>query len=213
MTLVSVRRLRAGSRRIAALVFAAIFLLSAWVYGLSWFSSLIPSRVEDSTTHTEAIVILTGGSGRLDEGLKLLGEDLAGRLFVSGVYRGVDVDRLLDISRNTPQELACCIDIGHAASNTAGNAAETAEWARDNGIRSLRIVTSVYHLPRSLLEFSYAMPAIKLVPHPVFADHVKRDRWWLWPGTAKLIVGEYIKYLLAVARHGSDVFVENLTTI
>jgi uncharacterized SAM-binding protein YcdF (DUF218 family) len=196
----SARRRRASSRRAAAVV-AAVFLLSVWGYGLSRFVSLVPDRVEDSTTHTDAIVVLTGGSGRLDEGLKLLSEDLAERLFVSGAYRGVDVDRLLDISRNAPQDLACCIDIGH----TAGNAAETAAWVRDNGIQSLRIVTSVYHLPRSLLEFRHAIPDVKLVPHPVFAKHVKRDEWWLWPGTARLILGEYSKYLLAMARQASDV--------
>ena len=112
---------------------------------------------------------------------------------------------MLDISRNVPQDRSRRIDIGHAADNTAGNAAETAAWAENNGIQSLRIVTSVYHLPRSLLEFRQAMPDVKLVPHPVFADHVKRDEWWLWPGTARLIVGEYIKYLLAVARQASDV--------
>lgn len=201
----SARRRRAGSRRFSLVAVILVCLLIAWGYGLYRFSGLIPDRVGDPTTRTDAIVVLTGGSGRLDEGLKLLGDGMAERLFVSGAYRGVDVDRLLDISRNTPQDLSCCIDIGHAADNTAGNAAETAEWAEDLGIQSLRIVTSVYHLPRSLLEYRHAMPGIVLVPHPVFADHVKRDEWWLWPGTARLIVGEYFKYLLAIARQGSDV--------
>jgi len=68
------------------------------------------------------------------------------------------------------------------------------------GFRSVRLVTSSYHMPRSLLEFSRAMPGVRIVPHPVFADRVKQGQWLVWPGTANLIVGEYEKYLLALAR-------------
>ena len=69
------------------------------------------------------------------------------------------------------------------------------------GYRSLRLVTSGYHLPRSLLEFRHAMPDVTLIPHPVFSESVKQERWWAWPGTANLIVGEFNKYLLAWLTH------------
>ncbi len=174
--------------------------LVAWVWGLFRFADTLPRSIADGETHTDAIVVLTGGSGRLAAGLVLLAEDRARKLFVSGVYRGVDVEQLLEISRQTPEELRCCIEIGHVADSTAGNAAETAAWMKRNDFHSLRVVTSGYHLPRSLLEFRHALPEVRLLPHPVFAEHVKRDRWWSWPGTARLIVGEYSKYLVARVR-------------
>jgi hypothetical protein len=55
-------------------------------------------------------------------------------------------------------------------------------------------------MPRSLLEFSRAMPEMRIIANPVFPENVKQERWWAWPGTAMLILAEYTKYLLALAR-------------
>ena len=99
---------------------------------------------------TDAFVVLTGGSSRLEEGLNLLAQRKAKKLFVSGVYRGVDVKRLLSLSRRAPDDLVCCIEIGHTATSTEGNAAETKLWMDQEGYRSLRLVTASYHMPRSM---------------------------------------------------------------
>ncbi|HKO06673.1 MAG TPA: YdcF family protein [Alphaproteobacteria bacterium] len=186
-------------RRLA--IAAAIVLLCAlsWTGGLAWFASRIPSSVADPETVTDAIVVLTGGSARLDEGLALLAAKKAQKLFVSGVYRGVEVTALLHVARRAPANLECCIVLGHAADSTFGNAGETAEWMAAESYHSLRLVTAAYHMPRSLLEFHHAMPDIAIVPHPVFPTRVKED-WWAWPGTAGLILGEYHKYLFALLR-------------
>jgi len=55
-------------------------------------------------------------------------------------------------------------------------------------------------MPRSLLEFRRAMPDVEILVHPVFPDQVRRGSWWRSPGTASLLIGEYDKYLLALAR-------------
>jgi uncharacterized SAM-binding protein YcdF (DUF218 family) len=183
--------------RMAALV---LFAAALWTGGLFWFASLIPDEVADTTTRTDAIAVLTGGRDRLSTGLELLSRDQAEKLFVSGVYRGVDVAKLLEMSRHSPKELQCCVEIGHSAGNTAGNAIETAAWMRRQGYRSLRLVTSSYHLPRSLIEFRAVLSDVSLIPHPVFHDRIKQDRWWAWPGTASLIISEYNKFLLAWVR-------------
>ena len=90
-----------------------------------------------------------------------------------------------------------CIELGYEADNTRGNAAETAAWMRAEKFHSLRLVTASYHMPRSLLEFSRAMPDIRIVPNPVFPKGINRA-WWLNPHAALLIVGEYMKYLFAL---------------
>ncbi len=197
-----VHRRHKDGGRFARRLFVAVFLAAlAWAAGLFRFVDAIPTEVADLTSRTDAIVVLTGGSGRLSEGLDLLTGDRAEKLFVSGVYRGVDVAKLLELSQRSPEELQCCVEIGHSADNTAGNAAETAEWVRQQGYGSLRIVTASYHMPRSLLEFKYNLPEARLIPHPVFPEHVMQERWWAWPGTSILIVGEYNKFLLAWTRH------------
>ena len=186
-----------GVSRIGA---ALILLAGLWGAGLFRYADAIPTTVADAGGKTDAIVVLTGGTGRLDEGLTLLEQGFAGKLFISGVYQGVDMQNLLQAYRDSPQDLNCCVAIGHAV-DTINNAIETAEWVRKNNISSVRLVTSAYHMPRSVLEFENAMPGVTIVEHPVFPAHVKQEDWWAWPGTTGLIVGEYNKFILAWMRH------------
>jgi len=174
-----------------------------WTGGLLWFASTIPTKVDDVQTHTDAIVVLTGGSERIETGLALLDEGLAGRLFVSGVGERVKTGDLLPQARNLRPELRDNVTLGTAAANTPGNALETAAWAQSMNVHSIRLVTAAYHMRRSLLEFHAAMPGVAIVPHAVFPATVKTD-WWRWPGTASLIAREYTKFVItwAIQRTG-----------
>ena len=187
------------------LLFFIIFLTGLWGIGLIRFVNDIPNLVEDTTTKTGAIIVLTGGSGRVTEGLTLLDKDPAAKLFVSGVYRGLDVRKLLQLARRSPVDLESRIGIGNAV-DTIENAAETAAWASRHSISSLRLVTAAYHMPRSMLEFRHAMPGMRIVPNPVFPEHVKQDEWWTWPGTSALFISEYNKFVMAWLRLRSTQF-------
>ncbi len=192
-------RLR-SHRPIWRLIGFAVLFLGIWLVGLLWFAKTLPVSVATPARATDAIVVLTGGSGRVHQGLELLAQRRAKKLFISGVYRGVEVQELLGVSQQSPADLDCCIALGYEADSTRGNARETADWIREQGLSSLRLVTAAYHMPRSLLEFRRAMPGIEIVPHPVFPEHVKQRDWWRWPGSASLIISEYNKYLVALAR-------------
>jgi len=191
------RRLRRLGIRLAQFA-AAMFLL--WVAGLAWFvlSSLF-TRADPSIT-TDAIVVVTGGRLRLEAGLELFAAGKAKKLFISGVNERVDREELLRAHGPLPENAACCIVLGHAADNTFGNARETADWMHEEGYRSLRLVTSWYHMRRGLLEFERAMPRVTIVAHPVFAHHVDPELWWNWHGAPLLVLGEYDKYLAAWVR-------------
>ncbi len=187
-------------RRFFAFFFVALIvvLAAAWVAGLIWFADTLPDRPEDTATRTDAIVVLTGGQGRFDEGVQLLRQGQAQKLFVSGVEPGVGVAEMLKKAHLPPAPSDADIVLGHDADSTASNAAETSDWMHGQGFHSLRLVTASYHMPRSLLEFRHAMPDLTIIPHPVFPGAVKH-RWWAWPGTAQLIAEEYVKYLVAAA--------------
>lgn len=194
---------KSSRRPFLRLVIVVSVLVVAWLVGLVRFAGTIAEEPTDISGRAQAIVVLTGGSGRLDEGLRLLSEDKAERLFVSGVYQGIDVRTLLRLSEREGGNLEKRVAIG-TATNTEGNALETAAWIRGQGYSSLRLVTGSYHMPRSLLEFSFVMPNVEIIPHPVFPERVKVESWWRWPGTAGLIAGEYNKVLLAWVRHFSE---------
>ena len=189
--------------RLAALL---LLLAAAWAGGLVWFAGTIarepPATADlESLERTDAIVVLTGGSGRLSAGLDLLKAGLAKKLFVSGVYSSVDVKELLSLSQVSPDKVECCIVLGYAAADTVGNAYETADWMEEQGYASLRLVTANYHMRRSLLEFSMAAPRMVVVPHAVTPANVHLAEWWRWPGTANLLATEYNKYLVALLRY------------
>jgi uncharacterized SAM-binding protein YcdF (DUF218 family) len=171
-----------------------------WGVGFIWFAATLPDGATAPDTRTDGIVVLTGGTDRVETGLRLLGAGRAQKLFISGVYPGVDVAQLLRVSRLPAGQMECCIVLGYVADTTKGNARETANWMRQNGYRSVRIVTASYHMPRSLLEFRNVMPEAVLVPHPVLPPQFHQDEWWRWPGTASLIAIEFSKFLLAAAR-------------
>jgi uncharacterized SAM-binding protein YcdF (DUF218 family) len=136
----------------------------------------------------------------LSQGLELLSQGKAQKLFVSGVYRGVDITDLFRVRQESPDEFACCVALGHEADDTRGNAVETAAWLHEQGFQSLRLVTANYHMPRSLIEFRHILPDTEIVPHPVFPANFKQNEWWLWPGSASLLATEYIKFLIAALR-------------
>ncbi|MCA1909112.1 MAG: YdcF family protein [Magnetospirillum sp.] len=188
------------SRRLDRLGAAVVAMAALWCGGFLWFVDEVPRNIDDQTSHTDAIVVLTGGRDRLTTGLDLLEAGLSQRLFISGVYKGVDLAEILYLGRGHPG-LKDAVVLGYAADDTVGNAVETAQWASEQNLRSLRLVTGAYHMPRALAEFRHALPGIRLVAHPVFPDHVKSREWWRWPGTAALLATEYSKYLAAITRH------------
>ena len=176
-------------------------LLILCIAGLIWFA--IEPSAEDRTEPTDAIVVLTGGSQRVNSGIALR-EGKGRKLFVSGVNHHVDLEGLL---RSSGEDLesagawaSCCVVLGYRAVDTLGNAGETAEWMRQQGFHSLRLVTAWYHMRRSLLEFERAMPESEIVPHPVFPDQAAHEYWWARRETAALLVTEYGKYLASLAR-------------
>ena len=191
-------RRRRTQRIYMLIILLCLMSVITWSIGLFRFTESIPVRSVEEIDKTDAIVVLTGGSGRLEAGLDLLVDDAADRLFVSGVYQGIDVTTLLEMFRENPEDLETRVEIGNAT-NTRENATETAVWVSTVNVRSLRLVTAGYHMPRSMLEFRSVMPSVALYPYPVFPEHVKSD-WWLWPGTAGLVVKEYNKYLFAWGR-------------
>ena len=166
---------------LAALAFAG------WFAGLVFFirdaERLAPI---EPLQKLDAIVVLTGGSNRLDAGFDLLAKGFGKKLFISGVSRGLDVKQLLKLWKDEPQDnLDCCVVLGFDADNTIGNAVETAVWLRQENFRAVYLVTASYHIRRALLEFSHAAPDVRVIPFPVAAGKTPLN----------LAAREYMKYL------------------
>lgn len=182
---------------------AFLVVVMLWTAGLLVFAD----RVVESTPAVEpedaadAIVVLTGASDmRLKEGMRLLERRKGQRLFISGVNREVKRPELMDVTEGSKRLYECCVDLGYEAENTVGNAREIADWARGHEFYTLIVVTSDYHMPRSLLELKADMPDAHFVPYPVATPELDARGWWKSPKGMRIVVLEYCKYLAILGR-------------
>lgn len=181
--------------RIAAA--AALTGLCLLLVGFFVFLNIISKVAAPDYRQSQAIIVLTGGSERIPAGLELLRFGYAPELFISGVLPGNNVDMLLQDSGLSEQETEWImphVNMGFAANSTRTNALEVAQWLSKRNYTTIRLVTSNYHMPRSILELKSRMPNLTIIPHPVAPPAVKITDWWQYWGTTKLLVVEYVKF-------------------
>jgi uncharacterized SAM-binding protein YcdF (DUF218 family) len=177
----------------------AIVALAA---GFLMFVGMIVGAAPPASPRAEGIVVLTGGTDRIDSALRLLAEGRASRLLISGVNPSVSPSALAGtLDPQMEEVLLCCVDLGRAAQDTIGNATEARAWAEGQGFRSLIVVTSDYHMPRSLAELAGAMPTVELIAYPIPSPGLHLADWWRDTDSFALLVREYGKYLVAAARN------------
>jgi uncharacterized SAM-binding protein YcdF (DUF218 family) len=193
----SVRPARPRRGLLAYVIGAAVLAVVALLCGFALFVASVSSQPVQAVAPADGIVVLTGAPERIADATDLLIAQRGKRLLITGVHPDTT---LTEISRTVPasrEALECCVELGRAALNTRGNAIETAAWAHALGFRSLIVVTSAWHMPRALVELRRAMPDVALVPYPVVAKGPRDLSWQARLASARLLAGEYVKYLAA----------------
>jgi uncharacterized SAM-binding protein YcdF (DUF218 family) len=168
--------------------------------GFAWFVYHVPAEEVALDRNADGIVVLTGGASRISDAIELLAAGHGKRLLISGVHRATSTAEIARINPRYQRFVTCCVDLDHSAINTVGNAVETRRWVKDRGFSSLIVVTSAYHMPRTMAELARQLPGTVLVPFPVVTDRLRNEPWWASAPTARLILSEYAKYVVAQLR-------------
>lgn len=181
---------------IRGFVTAMVMVGAAYALGFVLFVSLLP-RTPHEVPKADGIVVLTGGGTRLDRAEALFERGVGKRLLISGVDQATTKETLKHLVHGGPR-FDCCADVGYAAEDTRGNAQETKAWTEAHDFRRLLLVTARYHMPRSMQEFSSAMPDVTFLPYPVEQGRIDLAGWWRYPNTVLLLHREYVKYLASL---------------
>ena len=196
----SARRRPRAARLAIALCVAVLLMLGI---GFFVFVSSLPTDDVKLDRDADGIVVFTGGASRITDAIELLAAGRGRRLLISGVHPLTKSSEILRLNPEFARVVGCCIDIDRSV-NTLGNAIETKRWAASQKFRSLIVVTSSYHMPRAMAELAHQLPGVTLIPFPVVSDRLRAGHWWTSPGTARLLVSEYLKYLYARVRMTLD---------
>ena len=188
-----------GWLRAAVVGAMAILFVGAAIGFVAFLSQLRGVEIKPAR-NADGIVVLTGGSSRVSDAMELLAAGYGKRLLISGVH---PTNAASDISRSLPDNqslLGCCVDLDRSAVNTRSNAAETRRWARERGFTSLIVVTSNYHMPRTMAELDHVLPQIRKLAHPVVTRAVDPSGWWASLSATRLLASEYLKFVTVALR-------------
>jgi uncharacterized SAM-binding protein YcdF (DUF218 family) len=179
--------------------FAVLAPIIAFVVGFLIFYQQVASMKPPLNPRADAIVVLTGGYQRIDLGVQLLQSGAGQRLLISGVNPATSGNHIRLLTKSSAGLFKCCVDLGHDALDTAGNASETARWIKSHHYKSVILVTNNYHMPRSLAEIRRADDHSDFIPYPV-ENGLSLSDISQNPLLLRTLASEYVKFLLVQSR-------------
>jgi uncharacterized SAM-binding protein YcdF (DUF218 family) len=162
---------------LVALIYAIGFIL---------FTVTLGKPAGKDSIQTDAIVVITGGSGRIEHGVDVLKSGRAKRVLVAGADPAVTKRDLIRRLGGSSRWVNCCVDLGSESVDTRSNAEEASRWLARHRYRSFRLVTSDWHMRRARYDFRQVLgDRYEVVP-----DAVRSEPRFL------TLFGEYNKYVL-----------------
>ncbi|MBI5235042.1 MAG: YdcF family protein [Deltaproteobacteria bacterium] len=181
-------------RFIYPLLAAVILSIAGFLYLLADYAASGPeSGASVAAGRADAIVVLTGGRGRAEEGIKLLRSGAGDILILSGVDRAASVDSIFAASKLSA-EIRGRIILEKNSTSTHLNAVEVGKLMNERGLKSMVLVTSGYHLKRARTIFDRVMPSdVSIIYRRVATpNYDENDIWNL--DALLLTSSEFLKY-------------------
>lgn len=184
-----------------SILIVAVFVPSVFIYLLTGFVADIITYGA-AASKADAIVVLTGGKGRTDEGLRLLRRGAATRLILSGVNSDADIDSIYNTSALTDAEREAIV-LEKRSQSTFENAIEAAAILDRLGLDSIILITSGYHMKRAERTFRRVLPrTVHIQPYSVATSNFDAEQWWRGRSLS-IVAVEFVKYCYYEFRYGS----------
>jgi uncharacterized SAM-binding protein YcdF (DUF218 family) len=164
----------------------ASFVLLLYAVGFVLFAFTLGRPSPSDAAPTDAAVVLTGGSGRIEHALDVVRAGKAQRLLVAGADPSVTKADLARRIRRSARLLKCCVDLGSESVDTRTNAEEAGRWLGQHKFQSVRLITSDWHMRRARYEFEKVLGS----KYRLMTDGVRTEPSFL------TLFGEYNKYVL-----------------
>lgn len=161
-------------------------LLILYALGFLLFGVTLGVPASRDAPNTDAIVVITGGKGRIEHAVNMLGEEKGKRLLIAGADPSVTKDDLVRRLKGRRRLVQCCVDLGSESVDTRSNAEEARRWLERRNYRSARLITSDWHMRRAAYEFGRQLDG-KVA---IVSDAVKSEPNFM------TLFGEYNKYIL-----------------
>ena len=173
---------------------------SGFIWWLILLFNTLPKKYYSTNfpefTDNVGIIVLTGGKMRIEKGIEILQKGYGIKMFISGVFMPSEIQAKLNYEKNKRDLLECCIFFGEKAQNTIENAIEVRKWLdKNNEIEKIILITSYYHLPRSMLIFEKRLDKIKILAKPAVDEINLLDEPTFH---LRLIVSEYFKVIYSL---------------
>ena len=179
-----------------------LFLLFA---GFLWWTLLLfntfPKKLYSNNlsqkSESVGIIVLTGGKNRIEKGLDLLSKGYGDKLLISGVFMPSEIEAKFSLEKEKNDLFKCCVFFDQESKNTLENAQEVDKWLNKNkDIKSIILVSSYYHLPRSVMIFEKKIKSnVKIYPKPALQNINYRNQFLFH---LRLIISEYLKVIYTI---------------
>ena len=179
-----------------------LFLLFA---GFLWWTLLLfntfPKKLYSNNpsqkSESVGIIVLTGGKNRIEKGLDLLSKGYGDKLLISGVFMPSEIEAKFSLEKEKNDLFKCCVFFDQKSKNTLENAQEVDKWLNKNkDIKSIILVSSYYHLPRSIMIFEKKIKSnVKIYPKPALQNINYRNQFLFH---LRLIISEYLKVIYTI---------------
>jgi uncharacterized SAM-binding protein YcdF (DUF218 family) len=161
-------------------------LLLLYALGFMLFAFTLGQPAAPGAAPSDAAIVLTGGSGRIEHAIDVLRQGKAHRLLIAGADPAVTKADLANRIPHSAAQLSCCVDLGSESVDTRSNAEEASRWLARHRFKSFRLITSDWHMRRAGYEFHRVLGS----RYVIVPDAVRTEPSLL------LLFAEYNKYLL-----------------